>query len=389
MPAKPLLRVVDFTRRIPGPVASRVLVDLGATVIRVERPGNGDGTRAMAPFIHGRGLFHVALSGGIRSLSVSARSPHWGRVVKACVQWADAVLVGGLPDGLKKMGVDFESLVAHNPRIIHCNLTGYGEHGPLSTLPAHGVNPDAYAGLVPLDNLDGQTEISGSYQSVGSPLSGVFGALGVLAALRRRDETGEAQRISVSLFGAALWWNWRHVVAVANTGKPWWNYRDFGGRYMTYRTKDGKVILVCPIEQRFWEIFCDELRLPQDWRSRGWWGEKTHVDHGVSYPWEKPAIADVIVKQTLDYWIATFTRINVPFAPILSVEDALAGEHVQATGAIRTVRVNGQDAKIPSLPIKFSSDQSEVDTESTLTTPEIGEHNAEILREIGLSGLNI
>lgn len=385
----PLLRVVDFTRRIPGPVATRLLTDLGASVIRVERPGNGDGTRAMAPFIHDRGLFHVALSGGIRSLSLGRRSPHWPRVIKACVQWADAVIVGGLPDSLRKLGVDFETLVAHNPRLVHCNLTGYGEHGPLSTLPAHGVNPDAYAGQVPIDYPSGQPEISAHYQSAGSPLSGVFAALGVLAALRRRDATGEPQRISVSLFGAALWWNWRHVVSVANTGRPWWNYRDFGGRYMTYRTKDEKVILVCPIEQPFWEAFCDELGLPQEWRSRGWWGEKSHVDHGVSYPWEKPVIAEAIAKQTLEYWTAAFTRINIPFAPILSLEDALAGEHVRATGALRTVRVNGRDAKIPALPIEFASDRLESNAKMRLKTPDIGEHNAEILREIGLSGLSV
>ena len=97
---KATLRVLDFTRYMPGPIASRVLTDIGAHVIKIENPKTGDANRGFAPFIHGQGLFHVALNPGTRSVAIDRRSPDWPQLIEAGVRWADAVLVGGLPEGL-------------------------------------------------------------------------------------------------------------------------------------------------------------------------------------------------------------------------------------------------------------------------------------------------
>lgn len=374
---------MDFTRYMPGPVAGRLLRDLGADVIKVENPKTGDATRGFAPYIHGEGLFHVCLNAGIRSLALSSRAPEWPKVIHALARWADVMLVGGLPEGLARLGIDFDSLIKINPRLVHCNVTGYGEQGPLRALPAHGLNPDAFAGIVPLEWRDGLPYPQAMYQSAGAPLAGVFAALGILSALRRRDATGEPQRLNVSLFGAAIWWNWRHVGTFANLGEKWFSYGNFGGRYATYQTSDAKIILVCPIEKVFWESFCTVLGLPDDWKARGSWG-KSEMDHGMEYPWERAEIAKKIGEKPREYWEKEFTRVKIPFASVLTLEETLGSEQFQAIGAMREVSVNGKAARIPSLPIQFPGAPAGEPAEDLMRTPGLGEHTDEVLAELGI-----
>ncbi len=375
------IRVVDFTRYMPGPVASRLLADLGADVVKVENTKTGDATRGFAPYIHGEGLFHVCLNPGKRSLAIDSRSPDWKTVIEGLAKWADVFLVGGLPDGLKKMGIDFDTLSRINPRLVHCNVTGYGEEGPLRAVPAHGLNPDAFAGIVPIEWHDGLPFPQQMYQSAGAPLSGVFAALGIMAALRRRDATGQAQRLSVSLLDSAMWWNWRHVAAVANLGERWYDYSAFGGRYATYETADHKIILVCPIEKVFWQAFCSLLELPAEWKERGKWGA-SEMDHGMDYPEERAVIASRIARKSRAHWEEEFTRIRIPFASILSTEEAIAQEQVRVNGAIREVSVDGGSARIPAMPIHFAGERPR--TPDELRPPALGEHTDEVLAELGI-----
>jgi crotonobetainyl-CoA:carnitine CoA-transferase CaiB-like acyl-CoA transferase len=368
---------------MPGPLASRVLTDLGADVVKIEKSRTGDPKSGFGPYIHGQGLFHVALNAGTRSFAIDRRSPEWPEVIKAAAQWADVFLVGGLPDGLRKMGTDFETLVQINPKLVHCAVTGYGEAGPWKTLPAHGLNPDAYAGIVPLEWREGLPFPHAAYQSAGAPLAGVFAALGILAALRRRDATGEAQRLHVSLFGAAIWWNWRHVTAFANLGEEWFSYANFGGRYATYETSDDKIILVCPIEKNFWQAFCEVVGLPEDWKQRGTWG-KSEMDHGMDYPWERAEIAQRIRQKPRDHWEREFIRVSIPFAAVMSLGETLASEHAAANGVVREVTVDGKRAKIPAFPVSFATMAGPERPDPTIHPPALGEHNAEFRTELGL-----
>ena len=121
------MRIVDFTKYMPGPLASRILIDLGGDVIKVESPRGGDANRGASPYIHGQGLFHVALNAGTRSVAMSPRDERWAPLVEACARWADVVMVGGMPNVLDKLGIGFEKLTAINPKLVWCNVTGYGE----------------------------------------------------------------------------------------------------------------------------------------------------------------------------------------------------------------------------------------------------------------------
>ncbi|MEY2446953.1 MAG: hypothetical protein QOH79_429, partial [Acidimicrobiaceae bacterium] len=170
------LRIVDFSTHLSGPIASHLLTELGADVIKIERPIIGDGNRGDNPKIHGQGIFHVAANSGVRSLHVSTRSPQWPDVVAGAARWADAVIVGARPQDARKRGLDFASIQQINPRIVYCLISGYGETGPWRGYSAHGQTIDALAGMATVEWRDGLPETPKGWRSTGSTLAGVFGA---------------------------------------------------------------------------------------------------------------------------------------------------------------------------------------------------------------------
>src|ERR1700754_984894 len=141
-PHRPL-RIVDFSTHLSGPLASHLLTELGADVVKVENPRNGDGNRGNVPLIRGAGMMHLALNSGARSLAVDRRSDDWDATLAAAAGWADAVLVGSRPKDARKRGMDFETLAKANPELIYVSLSGFGDQGPWKDYTAHGQTIDA------------------------------------------------------------------------------------------------------------------------------------------------------------------------------------------------------------------------------------------------------
>ena len=264
MPKDASIRIVDFSTHLSGPLATHLLTELGADVVKVEHHIRGDGNRLDGELIEGAGVMHLALNSGARSLAVNSRSPDWPKVIAACAEWADAVVLGTRPADARRRGMDFETMSAANPRLIYCAVSGFGDNGPWRDYTAHGQTIDTFAGLVPVEPGDPQPQTRGGWRTAGTTLGGVFAAMGVLAALHRRDNGVErAQYVGVSLWQAAMWWSWRDLTTLANADHRWLDYSDLGSRYSLYETADGRVMLLAPAEQRFWESFCEILDLPE------------------------------------------------------------------------------------------------------------------------------
>jgi crotonobetainyl-CoA:carnitine CoA-transferase CaiB-like acyl-CoA transferase len=383
------LKVVDFSTHLSGPLATHLLTELGATVIKVENPRTGDGNRAIFDVGGGMGLFHLALNSGTRSLAIDRRSEQWPDVVAAAARWADAVVVGARPLDARRRGMDFDTMRAHNPRLVYAAVSGFGDHGPWRDLTAHGQTVDGYAGLVPTVDGDVQPVTQPGWRTAGTTLAGVFAAMGILAAIHRRDHGFEhAQYVGVSIWQSAMWWSWRDLTQLANTGERWLDYSDLGSRYSLYRTKDGRVALCAPSERRFWEPFVDLAGLPPAWKEVGDWSG-SGMDHGAgeAYAHERPAIAAAIAARTLDEWAAIFAEAEVPFAPILSLEDAMASEHAEVNGVLReTTMPDGRTYRLPASPIKLATgDAANPRPEPLSPPPAIGEHTEELLEELGVS----
>lgn len=381
------MRIADFSTHLSGPMASHLLAEAGADVIKVEHPVFGDGNRGMSPKIAGTGDFHIGLNSGARSLAVSSRSAHWNEVVQACARWADAVIVGSRPADARKRGLDFASLSAVNPRLVYCAVSGYGLRGPWQDFPAHGQNVDALAGAVPVEESGGRLVTGKGWRSSGTTLAGVFAALGVLAALARRAEQPGPQFVHVSLWHSAMWWRWRDLNDLANIGHPWPDYRDLGPRYSLYRTADDGVVLVCPLEEKFWTRFCGLLELPAAVASRGTW-ERSNGGMDYGYPGEYELIAAAMIRKPREYWTAELERLGIPFAPVLDVAEAMNSEHAGANDLMRATSFHDQALKVVASPVQthIAPDGGDLEPLPALTAaPGIGEQGAEILSELGLS----
>ncbi len=383
------MKIVDFSTHLSGPLATHLLTELGATVIKVENPRTGDGNRAIFDVGDGMGLFHLTLNSGARSLAIDRRDERWPDVIAACARWADAVVVGARPIAARKRGMDFETMKAHNPRLIYAALSGFGDHGPWRDLTAHGQTMDGYAGLVPVVDGPVQPQTQSGWRTAGTTLSGVFTAMGILAALHRRDNGVEhAQYIGVSIWQSAMWWSWRDLTTLANTGKPWVDYSDLGSRYSLYRCADGKVALCAPSEPHFWRLFVELTGLPVEWKDVGNW-EGSGMDHGEgdAYAHERPVIAAAIATKTLDEWAAIFAEAEVPFAPMLSLEEAMGSEHARVNGVMRsTTTASGRTYRLPASPIKMASSAgANPQPEPLAPPPELGADTEALLAELGVA----
>jgi crotonobetainyl-CoA:carnitine CoA-transferase CaiB-like acyl-CoA transferase len=272
---------------------------------------------------------------------------------------------------------------------VYAAVSGFGDHGPWRDLTAHGQTIDGYAGLVPTVDGDVQPVTAPGWRTAGTTLGGMFAAMGILAAIYRRDHGFEhAQYVAVSLWQSAMWWSWRDLTQLANSGERWLDYSDLGSRYSLYRTKDGKVALCAPSERRFWEPFVDLVGLPAEWKNVGDWSG-SGMDHGAgeAYAHERPAIAAGIGQRTVDEWAELFATVEVPFAPILSLEEAMRSEHAHVNGVMReTIAPDGRTYRLPASPIKLATDDTANPQPEPLSPPPaIGEHSQELLEELGVS----
>lgn len=381
-PRRVAFRVVDFSGHIPGPLASYLLREFGAEVIKVEAPGHGDGLRPLKPDIGGQGKYHVGLNAGARSVAMDFRSPLWRPMVDALAASADVVIVGARHAAARKRGIDFATIRAASPDIIYCAITGFGEDGPWQENAAHGLNPDAWAGLVPIRDTEGHPAPPPEFLSHGTPLSGVFAALGIMAALYRR-ERGEpgAQYVSTSLWQTALWWNWRELNLRLNLGERRASYDELGPRYATYATSDGRAVIVCPIERKFWAAFCQAVDLPEEIATRGAWDER-HVDYG--YPGEREIIAARLSRRPLAEWTKAFTDAGIPFAPVLTATEAMESDHAAAVHATRAFQMQGERVEIVAAPVRISANPGAAVPPAMDPPPELGADTEAVLAELGL-----
>ena len=394
--AAPRPRVVDFSSHISGPVATRHLAQLGADVIKVERPGAGDGNRLLHPLVDGVGAGHLFMNAGARSIAVHHSSPEWPRIVEAAVHWADVVIVSSRPESAARIGLGFEALARINPRLVYCAITGYGLAGPWAARPGHGLNIDAQAGVVPLSWEGGRPWVPDAYRTVGTATAGVQAALGIFAALYRRSES--AQFVNVSLWESALGWMWRDLAAHANGAGSWPSYNELGARYCLYRTRDGKALLVCPVERKYWERFCDIVELPAEARQRGDW--TGGMDFGARYLalGEREMIEERIARRNLDEWCALFDAADIPATPVEGWEQAYRSEHARLNGAMVGVSYKGRDYSIPTVPVSVTAvDSADVPSIASLAEahaskgamlsdpPELGQHSQDILALWGVA----
>ncbi|MEX0832850.1 MAG: CoA transferase [Actinomycetota bacterium] len=365
------VRVVDFSRVLAGPLATMVLGDLGADVIKVERPGEGDDTRQWGPpFVGDDAAYFLSLNRNKRSVELDLGSEEGAAAARKLCLDADVVIENFRPGLMSRFGLDYESLIAENPRLVYCSLTAFGEDEDAATRPGYDIIVQAVSGLM---SITGEQE--GDPVKVGVALldviTGLYASTGILAELRARDATGRGQRVSISLFDAS-------VAALVNqaanhlmgglvpgpmgTGHP--NIVP----YQVFHASDRQFVLAAG-NDRFFERTCEVIGRPELAADPGF---ATNGDRVKNRDTLIPILKEVFATKPRDEWLRLLEKDGVPCAPVRTLDEVFASP--EGARLIQEVDdpVRGL-LKLVASPIKLSGKSLGI----RLPPPRLGEHNTD------------
>jgi crotonobetainyl-CoA:carnitine CoA-transferase CaiB-like acyl-CoA transferase len=324
---------------VPGAFATLMLAELGAEVIKVEDPRGGDPMRTLPPQLDGRGLFHLLLDRGKKSVALDLREAAGRKALDRLLATADVVVESFRPATARRLGVTGAQVRARHPRLVHCAISGYGQTGPYADRPGHDLNYVSVAGLLAADRRDAVTSLPGVFMAdVGG--GAMHAVIGMLAALLGRARHGQGETIDISMHEASLYWLMLPAARelVEGAGHAVGELPTFGGHacYNVYRTRDGVHLALGALEAKFWLAFCDAVGRP-DLRAR----QLTDAADQAALVRE---IGALFASRTRDEWLALFAGHDVCITPVNQPSEALRDPHIAArgtvvaAGGIRTIR---------------------------------------------------
>jgi crotonobetainyl-CoA:carnitine CoA-transferase CaiB-like acyl-CoA transferase len=389
-PPPPLagLRVIESSLLGPGAITTH-LADLGAEVIKVESP-QGDYIREMTwPIVRGVSLLHLHVHRGKRSLALDLRKPEAVETYLDLVRCADVVAEAMRPGSLERRGLGYERLREINPRIVFCNISGYGMTGPYKDMPSHGIAFDTWGGLVnPAYDEEGFCYIP-EHPSMGMHAGPLFGALGILASVLRARETGLGCQLEIAQSDAAAYMDWYRSESWKAYERPesevTGNKADDyvrrapgtagmkeGVRYQMYESADGHVLFMAS-EREFWANFCKGVRR-EDLFER-WPGSK-FADHARGNRELQRELRDIFRTKTSAEWIAFSNEHNTPIAPVNTPKTIAQDPQFQHRLPWYPAARHGADM-LP-FPVKWQGET----LPAPARAPDVGQHTDEVLRDV-------
>jgi crotonobetainyl-CoA:carnitine CoA-transferase CaiB-like acyl-CoA transferase len=371
------IRVVEFTHMVMGPTCGMVLADLGAEVIKVEPP-TGDNTRRLL----GSGAgFYPLFNRNKKSLVLDLQSPEGKEAVLKLIATADVVSENFKPETMRKQGLDYASLKKLNPRLIYVSHKGFLP-GPYDHRTALDEVVQMMGGLAYMTGRPGDPLRAGS--SVNDIMGGLFGAIGVMAALSAREKTGLGSEVQSSLFENNVFLVAQHMMQFAVTGKPAAPMPDrisSWGIYDVFQVQGGEQIFLAVVSDTQWAIFCDAFGYQDLKADERLLGNNNRVR---CRDWLIPLLRERLALQSAADLAALFERHGLPFAPITKPHELLDDPHLRATGGLAPITLPdgeraGQTAQTVLLPLALDGERLGV----RRSPPKLGEHSAELLAELG------
>ncbi|SAI65417.1 acyl-CoA transferase [Bordetella ansorpii] len=390
------IKVLDLSRVLAGPWASQILADLGADVIKVERPGRGDDTRSWGPpFLKDEdgedtadGAYFVATNRGKRSITLDLQTAEGQELVRTLCRDADVVLENYKVGTLARLGLDYESLSEVNPRLVYCSVTGFGQTGPRAAEPAYDFLIQAMGGLMSVTG-ERDDKPGGGPQKVGVPIvdlsTGVYAALGIVAALLRRTQTGRGEYVDVAMLDVqvGLLANQAMNFLLGNrvprrTGTAHPNIQP----QRTFACADGDIIIVVGNDAQFVTL-CDVIGRPELARDERFATNGRRVRNQAELD---PILDEILASQPRAHWLAKLKDAGVPAGSINSVAEVFEDEQVVHRGMLRHLP-HPAAGLVPQVmtPLRFGGADLRVDR----APPLLGEHTHEVLAELGLSDARI
>jgi crotonobetainyl-CoA:carnitine CoA-transferase CaiB-like acyl-CoA transferase len=379
------LAVLDLTQNVAGPFCTQILGDLGADVVKIERPGRGDETRAWAPpRWGGESATYLALNRNKRSVALDVKAPEARGILHRLVGRADVLVQSFRPGGAETLGLDAGTARAANPRLVHLSVTAFGTRGPLRDLPGYDPMMQAYVGLMSLTGHPGQPPVRAGTSLVDMG-TGMWAAIAVLAALRERERTGQGAAIDTALFDTALAWIPYQLLGYLASGEvpgPQGSGTAIIVPYQAFATADGALMISAGTDTLFARL-CRALGRPElaaDARFADNPGRVRHRGELV------PALEAETARLPTAVLLERLRAADVPCAPIQALDAVAADPQTKASEMLApTPHPSVPDLRTVALPVRWDGAR----LAPRRPPPRLGEHTREVLADLGLAGAEI
>lgn len=361
-----------------GPLCSRLLGDLGADVVKVERPGVGDVNRHWDTVVHGESAAHAWLDRNKRSLELDLKTDEGRALFLDLAERADVVTQNVAPGVVDRLGVGYETVREVNPEIVYLHISGYGRSGPYSDRKAYDMIMQGETGLLSMNGVpEHMAKIPLSICDINAAM---YGALGVMTALFHRERTGEGQELDVTMFGGVLSWLGYFPF------KFWYNDETperVGTRhhlltpYGPYEAADGEQVIFAVLSAIHWEAFChDVIEVPELATDPRFANNESRIENRDTL---EARIAEAFAERESGEWADRLDRVGIPWGDVNELDDVLAHPQAEHLEVIREIPYRDGSLTFVDHPVDFEK----VDTRRE-PMPDLGEHTESVLREVGL-----
>lgn len=372
------IKILDLTWALAGPFGTMLLADLGAEVIKVERPVVGDFSRSLEPFVDAVSTYFFSINRGKKSIAIDLKSEKGRDLFLNLAAQSDVVVENFTPGTMKRLGLDYEVLQGVNPRLIYAACSGFGQNGPEAEKPSLDVIAQGRAGIMSITGEEGRGPVRVGV-SIGDLSAGMFLALSILAALLERKESGKGQMIDISMVDSLVALEENAFVRYFATGEEpqrLGTKHPLMSPFQAFPTQDGYIVLAAtgPIEQ--WALFLEKIGCLELLSDERFHNPRTRYKYHKEL---EPIFSEALSKRTTREWLIEFEEIGIPCGPLQTIAQAAGDPLLRLRNMFVDLPLPGAESgslRVVNTPMRFSRTPAGPDSGA----PALGEHTGEYLK---------